>query len=156
MTTRAENITQNDSANGGGGCLGGCVIGVSGAGSLCVHSLGLCMYVGGGVCMLSCIYNCTHWCTAMFVHQLEDQSLHDSVRDCDIHLFLIKETVANWSTMFRADYLCTTCHANFKFRDFFFLFKVQHLDRLLFFNTQDQEKKGEWNTQMKQKRWWVV
>lgn len=34
----------------------------------------------------------------------EDQSLHDSVRDCDIHLFLIKETVANWSTMFRADY----------------------------------------------------
>lgn len=33
----------------------------------------------------------------------EGQSLHDSVCDCDIHLFLIKENVANWSTMFRVD-----------------------------------------------------
>lgn len=96
MTTRAENVTRDDSANGGGGCLGGCIIGVSGAGSLCVHSLGLCMYVGGiggggggGVCMHSCIYSCTHWCTAM--------SVHPRARVCTIvyesviiHLFLIK------------------------------------------------------------------
>ena len=56
----AENITQNDSANGGGCCLGGCIIGVSGAGSLCVHALGLCMYVGGVVGGSECMHACIH------------------------------------------------------------------------------------------------
>lgn len=56
-TTVAENIPQKDSANGVGCCLGGCIIGVSGASSLCLCildvyvSMYVCMYVGRGYCV---------------------------------------------------------------------------------------------------------
>lgn len=96
MATMAENITQNDSANGGGRCLGGCIIGVSGAGSLCVHALVLCMYVGGNCeCMHAFMHSQLHTRMHSHVSLSEGHSLHNSVRDCEIHLFLIRENVAS-------------------------------------------------------------
>lgn len=97
-TTVAENITQKDSANGGGCCLGGCIIGVSGAGSLCVHALGLCMYVGGtvgGHCMHALMHSQLHTLMLRSVCASEVQSFHDRVRDCEFHSFLMKENGSN-------------------------------------------------------------
>lgn len=112
-TTVAENITLKDSANGGGCSLGGCIIGVSGAGSLCVHALGLCMYVGGtvgGQCMHALMHSQLHTLMLRSVCASEMQSFHDRVRDCEFHSFLMKENDSNWSKMLRVDYLCTSCH----------------------------------------------
>lgn len=94
----AENITQKDSANGGSCCLGGCIIGVSGAGSLCVHALGLCMYVGGtvgGQCMHALMHSQLHTLMLRSVCASEVQSFHDRVRDCEFHSFLMKENGSN-------------------------------------------------------------
>lgn len=93
----AENITQKDLANGDSCCLGGCIIGVSGADSLCVHALGLCMYVGGIVGRNS-VYACINAFTAAHTDAKsccvsEVQSFYDRVRDCD--LFLMKENVGH-------------------------------------------------------------
>lgn len=98
-TTVAENIPQKDSANGVGCCLGGCIIGVSGASSLCLCildvyvSMYVCMYVCGErvlrvhECMLACICACTHLCRITcgwvlqhrFVCQRKLQSFHERV-----------------------------------------------------------------------------
>lgn len=105
------------------------------AASACILWVYACMWGdcrGGG--MHALMHSQLHTLMHSHVCPSEGQSLHDSVQDCDIHLFLIKENDANRSTMFRDDYFCTICHANFKFRDFFvFRFKIQHLDRHLFF-----------------------
>lgn len=64
-TTVAENIPQKDSANGVGCCLGGCIIGVSGASSLrlCILDAYACMWVGrwgGGALACTRMHACTH------------------------------------------------------------------------------------------------
>lgn len=57
-TTVAENIPQKDSANGVGCCLGGWIIGVSGASSLCLWILDVyvCMHGFGwaDLCLITC------------------------------------------------------------------------------------------------------
>lgn len=78
-TTVAENIPQKDSANGVGCCLGGCIIGVSGASSLrlCILDVDACVRAcvwvgrwGGAVActrMHACL-RCMHTRLHAFVH----------------------------------------------------------------------------------------
>lgn len=66
----AENIPQKDSANGVGCCLGGCIIGVSGASSLrlCILDVYACVGRWGALHLHVCTLACMHSCLHAFVH----------------------------------------------------------------------------------------
>lgn len=64
------------------------------AASVCMLWVYACMWGGGNECMHAFMHSQLHTLMHSHVCVSEGQSFRGSVRDCDIHLFLIKENVA--------------------------------------------------------------
>lgn len=94
------------------------------------------------VCMHSCIHSCTPSCTAKFA--CLRARVYMAVDEIVIFIYFWYRKMLLFEAVFRVDYLCTICHCQFRNVFFFFFFKIQHLDRhLFFFYTQDQGKGNE-------------
>lgn len=80
--------------------------------------------------------------TLMHSHVCLSEGVYMAVDEIVIFIYFLYRKMLLIEAVFRVDYLCTICHCQFR-NVFFFFFKIQHLDRHLFFFLHSRSRKRE-------------